>query len=577
MSQATSSRSRTVGRGAAPRDVSGETRAWGCAPPYMLDPAAQSRLIWACLAIAIAARSVRFLLKFPLWEDECFLAANFIDRGFGDLLAPLNYHQVAPLLFLGIEVTCVKLFGFAEWPLRLFPFLCSIGGLLLFRRLAGRLLAGLPLVLAVAAFSLNYSGIRYAAEAKPYGPDQFVSLALLSLAIEAWRRPGERRWLWLLAAVVPLAVGLSYPAVFMAGGISLALAFVQWTSGDRRSWIAWAAYNVALVGSFALLLLLARNQAASELGFMQDYWKDNLPSLASPLRFAGWLVVTHTSELMSFPVGGERGASTLTFVVWVIGLAVLWKSRRWTLLLFCLAPAALNIAAAMMGRYPYGGHVKFAQYLAPAICLVIGVGGAAVVEWHERRTGRGRRALVIALAIFSLVPLGTMARDFASPYKSKTDARYRDFARWFWFNAEFDSEVACLKTDLDQEFAPGTFRHLGWSAMYLCNQKIYSPRHARGESLRLDLVTEKHPLRVVQFRAQVYKYDQAAFDRWLASMKASYDLVSGDTFAFPCFDQRGKNLLCLDHVDVFKFVPKRSSANNGGSARSENLPARSGG
>jgi len=115
----------------------------------MLDPAAQARLVWACLAIAIAARSVRFLLKFPLWEDECFLAANFIDRGFGDLLAPLNYHQVAPLLFLGIELTCVKLFGFAEWPLRLYPFLCSIGSLLLFRRLAGRLLEGLPLVLAV--------------------------------------------------------------------------------------------------------------------------------------------------------------------------------------------------------------------------------------------------------------------------------------------------------------------------------------------------------------------------------------------------------------------------------------------
>jgi hypothetical protein len=184
---------------------------------------------------------------------------------------------------------------------------------------------------------------------------------------------------------------------------------------------------------------------------------------------------------------------------------------------------------------------------------------------------------VIALAIFSLVPLGTMARDFASPYKSKTDLRYRDFARWFWFNAEFDSEVACLKTDLGQEFAPGTSRHLGWSAMYLCNQKIYSPRHARGEPLRLDLVTENRPLRVVQFRAQVYKYDQAAFDRWLASMEARYELVSRDTFAFPCFDQRGRNLLCLDHVDVFKFTPKQSSANNGGSARSENLPARSGG
>ncbi|HXT58903.1 MAG TPA: glycosyltransferase family 39 protein [Pirellulales bacterium] len=525
-----------------------------------LSAAAQARLIWGCLLLAIAARAVRFLLKFPLWEDECFLAANYIDRGYLDLLGPLNYHQVAPVLFLWAELTFIKLFGFSEWSLRLFPFLCSIGGLLLFRRLAARLLHGIPLLLAVAVFSLNYSGIRYAAEAKPYGPDQFVALVLLTFAVEAWRRPNQRRWLWLLAATAPLAVGLSYPALFVGGGISLALAYVLWTSGDRRGWIAWTIYNAALVGSFGLLFMLAaRSQTTAELGYMQNYWKDNLPSLASPLQFAAWLVVTHTSELMSFPVGGERGASTLSFLIWLAGLATLCRARRSTLLLLCLAPAALNIAAALMGRYPYGGHVKFAQYLAPAICIIIGVGGAAILQWYDARSSLGRRALAIALALCCLVPLGTMARDFASPYKSKTDARYRDFARWFWFNMEFGGEVACLKTDLGQDFAPGTFRDLGWSAMYLCNQKIYSPRHARGELLRFDQISAQHPLRCVQFKAQIYKYDQSAFDRWLASMQSRYELVSRDAYPFPCFDQKGRNLLCLDQLEVYKFVPRRLS------------------
>ena len=529
---------------------------------FEFDPALQSRLIWSCIALAAAARSVRFLLRFPLWEDECFLAANFIDASYLDLLKPLNYHQVAPLLFLWVELTAVKLFGFSEWSLRLWPLLCSIGSLLLFRRLAGRLIEGIPLLLAVAAFTLNYSGIRYAAEAKPYGPDQFVALALLTLAVEWRRNPHQRRWLWLLIAATPLALGLSYPALFVAGGVSLFIAYGLWTTNDRRGWIVWAIYNFVLLSSFAFLYALAaRNQTAAELSYMQNYWKDNLPSLLSPLRFAGWLIVTHTSELMSFPVGGERGASTLTFLVWAVGLVTLYRARRTELLLVCLAPAALNIVAAILGRYPYGGHVKFAQYLAPAICMVVGGGAAALLQRHEQRTGRGRKALAIALGVLCLVPLGTMARDFLSPYKSKTDLRYRDFARWFYFNMEFEGEVACLKTDLDQDFAPGTFRDLGWSAMYLCNQRIYSPRHARREPLRLDRVSEKHPLRCVQFKAEVYKYDQAAFDRWLQSMETRYDLVSRDTYPFPCFDQRGRNLLCLDEVDVFKFVPKREPVN----------------
>ena len=45
----------------------------------------QARLIWGFLILGVVARAVRFLLRFPLWEDECFLAANFIDR---DLFRP---------------------------------------------------------------------------------------------------------------------------------------------------------------------------------------------------------------------------------------------------------------------------------------------------------------------------------------------------------------------------------------------------------------------------------------------------------------------------------------------------------
>jgi hypothetical protein len=50
--------------------------------------------------------------------------------------------------------------------------------------------------------------------------DLFASLVLLCLAVEWWRKPGERRWSWALAAVVPLALLLSYPAVFVAGGVA---------------------------------------------------------------------------------------------------------------------------------------------------------------------------------------------------------------------------------------------------------------------------------------------------------------------------------------------------------------------
>jgi hypothetical protein len=537
-----------------------------------LDARWQTRLIWGFLVLGIVARAVRYLLRFPLWEDECFLAANFIDRGYLDLLQPLNYHQVAPLGFLCIELTCVKLFGFNEWSLRLCPFLASLTGLFLFRRLASRLLTGTALVLAVALFCVTYSGVRYAAEAKPYGIDQFVALVLLTLAVECWRRPEQSRWLWILTGLIPFALLVSYPSVFVAGGISLVIALVLWKSAGTtvRGYAAWAAFNLVLLASFGgLIWLTSRNQAAAELGWMQNYWKDNLPSLSSPLSFAWWMLVVHAGDLMAIPIGGERGASTLSFVMCLIGVAAVVRARRTVLLGLCLTPAVLNIVAAILGRYPYGGHVKFSQYLAPAICMMLGIGGAALIKRrqaaqaalasHPLPVGGLGRALTAGLAFCALIAVSTIARDFASPYKSRTDLRYRDFARWFWFNMEFAGEAVCLKSDLGEDFAPGTFRDLGWSAMYLCNQRIYSPRHARGDPPRLERVSDEWPLRCVQFKAEVYRYDQAAFEQWLSDMQSRWDLVSRDTFPFPCYDQKGRNLLCVDAVEVYKFVPKRNA------------------
>lgn len=521
----------------------------------------QARVVGLFVALALVARTVRFVLRFPLWEDECFLVSNFIHRDFADLLAPLNYHQVAPLGFLVAELSAVKLLGFNEWSLRLLPFACGIAGIFLFCRLAVRLLDGPARTIAIATFAASYSGIRYAAEAKPYGVDLFVSLILLTLAVE-WQQSRRGFWLIVLTAAVPAAVVVSYPAIFVAGGISV---FMAWelpqppmaTARYRRDWFAWAAFNGVLLTSFWLMLRFAiQGQAEAELGWMQDYWKDQLPSPLLPGRFFFWLLSTHTGNLLAIPAGGQRGASTLSFLLVVGGVIALCRTRRFGLAILCLSPAALNLLAAFMGRYPYGGHVKFSQYLAPAICSLIGVGGAALISaGRVDRAGR-RRRLAAGLAILALIPLGTIVRDFATPYKSPTDARYRDFARWFWPSLEFGGEVACLQTDLGQEFAPGTFHHLGWSAMYLCNQRIYSPRHRLGQPVDWSRISAGWPLHCVEYRAEVYKYNESACQAWLDEMSKRYRLVSRDVFPSPVFDQRGHHLLCADNLVIYKFIPR---------------------
>jgi hypothetical protein len=512
------------------------------------------------LLLGAVARCVRYCLRFPLWEDECFLCVNYMDRDYLGLLEPLQYHQVAPPLFLWIELTLSRLLGFSEWSLRLFPFVCSVTGLLLFRRLAGRLLGGLPLLLAVATFACAYSGIRYSAEAKQYASDQFVSLVLLTLAVGWWQQPADRWRLWALAAIVPVAVWLSYPAVFVAGGVSLAAAAVLWASPGRRGWVAWTAYNSALlVGFGGLYLAAASRQSQAELAFMGGCWQEGFPPISEPARLPLWLLRTHASDLLAYPIGGEKGASSLTFLCFVAGLAFLAWRRRGLFLLLALAPFALHLTAAALGRYPYGGHMKFGQHLGPIICLLAGLGGATWLGLLARAR-LGRAGLVCGLLLSFGVAAGSIARDIWQPYKTFSDERARSFARWFWFNAEFEGEAVCLKTDLAQDFAPGTYRELSWSAMYLCNQRIYSPRHAAGLGPRLERVTAERPLRCVLYRDPDFPCDEARLQRWLVEMQGHYQLVAHDVYAFPRYAKGERRLVKVDHVQIFTLVPQQRQA-----------------
>ena len=525
----------------------------------ILSPQRLRLAVLAFLLLGLAARSVRYFLRFPLWEDECFLLVNFLDRGYVDMTQALNLHQVAPILFLWVQVSIIKLLGFTEYSVRLLPFLCGLGSLFLFRHLASRLLGGGALLLAIGIFAVAYPGIRYAAEAKPYGSDLFVSLTLMVCFVEWWRQPGSNRWLWGLAAAAPLAVGLSYPAVFVAGGISLAVAWVIWSTRSHRGWLPWVFFNLLLVGSFlAHFFLVSRHQ--TPLDWMQVYWTETFPPpLTSPLQFLGWFVVIHTGDLLAYPVGGGRGASTGTAVCFVVGLIMLFRTRRFTFLLFALAPLALTFVAAALQRYPYGGHSKFAMHIAPLICMLAGMGAATLLGRYLRWRPRHQAVHLVLLAVLALVGAGSIGRDVARPYKTRSDLRARSFARWFYFNTEFEGEVVCLKTDLGQVFAPPQTEHeLSWEAMYLCNQRIYSPRHARGESPRYDRVTRERPLRCVQYRVSKFDYDEEAFSRWFEQFKRErgYRFVGKERYAFPRFDKRERRLLETDYIEIYKFVPR---------------------
>jgi hypothetical protein len=428
--------------------------------------------------------------------------------------------------------------------------------MLLFAHLAGRLSRGLARLLAVGVFAVAYYPIRHGAEVKPYSTDLLAALVLLALAIEWCRAPGKTRWLWGLAAAVPLALGLSYPSVFLAGGISLALAPRVWALPRQRAQalLPFVVYNLLLVGTFLFLFqLFTRVQERAGLEILRTrYWAGAFPPLSRPWELIGWLVETHTGRMFAYPLGGAFGTSSATTLCFAVALVTLWRRRDATLLLLALGPLGLTFLAAVLGHYPYGGSVRTMIFTAPMICLLGGLGLAVLINGLPGSRWRrlAVQTVVSALGLLGLLLLGlTLVR----PYKSLADENSRRFARWFWTEQSQDAELVCVKADLGNGFDQRNWS-LFRSALYLCNQKIYSPRHRAGLAPNWEAVGAGRPLRCVLYNEWPETSPTCA--AWLAGMTARYRLIERETFIINPSAHRDDGTDIEDRYTVLTFLAR---------------------
>jgi hypothetical protein len=508
---------------------------------------------WAFVALGILLRVARYAMNYPLWWDEAFVAVNFIKRGYLDLLRPLDYAQVCPILFLWAELSVVKLIGFTEWSLRLFPLGCSLASVVLFRHVACRVLREGPALLATAIFAVSYHPIRHAADVKPYASDLFAAVALLAASFEWLRAPERTRWMWMLAAIAPVAIALSHPVVFVAGGIMIGHAHPVWKARRSRVWCAFGTFALSAVVTFLVLYAwFTSAQAAATLATMQVQWKAAFPPLDDPRELARWLLKVHTGSMLAYPCGGENGASSLTLLLLALGTVLFWFRGNRVVLLNLLAPFGLALVAAAVKRYPYGGvadgsPARVMQYLVPSICLLAGLGGAALLALvrDSRRRVRAICAVLVLLASVGFVPV---AAESLHPFRSVHAQRARQFARQFWPMITQRAEPVCLRWDLGLGEWNSTSLNV---AIYLCNQMIYSPLRRHGGKASWQNLSGERPLRCVLALADP---EEPRFAGWLQTMKRSYQLRESRSLVVNMAEPGARPR--TENYFIFDFVPR---------------------
>ena len=121
--------------------------------------------------------------------------------------------------------------------------------------------------------------------------------------------------------------------------------------------------------------------------------------------------------MFAYPVGESNGGSTLTLIAFLAGCVVWWRSGRHALLTMMLVPFMLNLLTSIVHKYPYGGCCRLSQHLAPAICLLVGIGLAALIERLTIDASQRLSHARLWLGVFALFAAGTLLHQTYKPYR----------------------------------------------------------------------------------------------------------------------------------------------------------------
>jgi hypothetical protein len=249
---------------------------------------------------------------------------------------------------------------------------------------------------AIALAGLSPTLVVYANEAKPYGNDAFVTVAVLAATLAVRDRPGAApRWCALgLCGIVGLL--LSIPAAFVLPAALASLALDPVVRGEKRAWLAacamaWAATLAALY--LGIYGVAARNPHQQE-GYEQAF-------LFPGAGFEGraWLALRGTiwpsfagigSHIPSLP----DGALVAAVLVLAAGLIVLARRNGLAAGVLVALPIVLVVAAfrapPLSPRRPADDGVRGAALDPHGVRRGVRDRGVVAPSRAARAPGRGR-------------------------------------------------------------------------------------------------------------------------------------------------------------------------------------------
>jgi hypothetical protein len=365
-----------------------------------------SALVWGLAVLGIVLRLRQYLFDRSFWLDECMTALNIIHRSPAQFLMRLDNNQAAPLGFLLIEKATMRMLGAGEMALRLLPFLSGVAAIFLFVAVAQRFVESAAIPIAVGLFALCGPLIYYSSELKPYSSDVAVVLILYLLAGSLYRDQVGMAHLIGISVFGACALWLSYPAVFVVGGLGLSALWVSAKSKNRGASLKLLMPFTFWGWSFASYYWFSLRHVSQNQD-LKGYWRYAfMPFPPHSFSDVRWFVDAFVN-IFSNPVGLTLVG--IAAVAAILGMQKLRADHRERFLLL-VVPIGLTLLASGLHIYPFQGRLLL--FVVPALILLIAA-GLARIQTQTRAVLPLLAPLLVTFLFFH--PTFSAARDFLRP------------------------------------------------------------------------------------------------------------------------------------------------------------------
>lgn len=329
------------------------------------------KIFFIILFIGIALRLIQYFINRSLWLDEAKLALNILDRDWLSLLKPLDYNQVAPVLFLLLEKLMVTLSGGSEFTLRLIPLLSGIASIPLMYRFTKQISGSEPAALtAMFIFSVSEVIIRYSSELKQYETDIFSALLMLAVTFDSGFAKKEKVRILLMGICGTILIFLSNITILVLFIIALFyLLKYNWRILKQTSLlIVFATWAVSFLFYYSSFIYHHPHQSV-----MVEYWKaDFMPLNFFSSAFWNWFY----EKLISLFI--KIYAPPFIFI-YLISIVIFIIKENHKFLFFMLMPLLVHFLLSGFRMYPF--ETRLVLYLSAFITPFMSVGLIEIVMW----------------------------------------------------------------------------------------------------------------------------------------------------------------------------------------------------